>query len=245
MFLTPPEAEDYFPALTRADLRVSASSAQEGVETQREALEAMRKEMDRERASMAEEIERLEKELEETTTQATQFEAELTIEREAGQDKAGQVTELTIENARLGEQVKAEQAGAQATENALKTATDERERDRERREKEIEQECLQRERLQTELEAERKARSGPASGGIADRDRPPRRTGQSGASRGAGYGSRPQDRNQGTGKRPGTVGKGNGSRTQGPGRSGEGKRCAQDRGRAPRRASGRGGTPGR
>jgi chromosome segregation ATPase len=143
----------------------AARSAQEGFETQREALEAVRKEMDRERASMAEEIERLEKDLEETTTQAAQFEADLTIERQAGEEKAGQVTALTVANARLEEQVKAAQAETRAMRNALDTANTERERDhatheqdRRRWEKEIEQERLQQKRLQTQLEGERGAR---------------------------------------------------------------------------------------
>ena len=67
----------------------------------------MRKEMERERASMAEEIELLEQDLEESTTKAAQLGEDLTQEREAAEDKSGQITELTIENARLGEQVKA------------------------------------------------------------------------------------------------------------------------------------------
>jgi chromosome segregation ATPase len=143
----------------------AARSAQEDVETQREALEAMRREMDKERAAMAEEIERLEKALEETTTQAAQFEADLTIERQAGEEKAGQVTALTVANARLEEQVKAAQAETRAMRNALDTANTERERDhatheqdRRRWEKEIEQERLQQKRLQTQLEGERGAR---------------------------------------------------------------------------------------
>jgi chromosome segregation ATPase len=143
----------------------AARSAQEDVETQREALEAMRREMDKERAAMAEEIERLEKALEETAARAAQFEADLTQEREAGEEKAGRVTALTIEKTRLEEQVKAAQAGAHAMKNALDTAVNERERDhatherdRGRWEKEIEQERLQQKRLQTQLEAERSAR---------------------------------------------------------------------------------------
>jgi chromosome segregation ATPase len=146
-------------------------SAQDGFETQREALEAVRKEMERERASMAEEIERLEKELEETSTKAAQLETDLTAERQAGEEKVGQVTALTIEKTRLEEQVKAAQAETRAMKNALDTANTEREhdrdaheRDRGRWEKEIEQERRQKTGLQTQLEAERSAR------GKADRE---------------------------------------------------------------------------
>jgi chromosome segregation ATPase len=144
----------------------AARSAQEDVETQREALEAMRREMDKERAAMAEEIERLEKDLEETTTKAATLEEDLGAKRKAGQEKAEQVTALTIENARLEEQVKTAQAGAHAANNALDTAVTERERDhaaherdRGRWEKEIEAERLQQKRLQTQLEGERGARA--------------------------------------------------------------------------------------
>jgi chromosome segregation ATPase len=143
----------------------AARSAQEDVETQREALEAMRREMDKERASMAEEIERLEKALEETATRAAQFEADLRTQREAAEEKAGQVTALTIENTRLEEQVKAAQARTHATENTLKTANNERDRDRadhaqdrQRWEKEIEQGRQLQQRMQTQLEGERSAR---------------------------------------------------------------------------------------
>jgi chromosome segregation ATPase len=125
----------------------------------------MRREMDKERAAMAEEIERLEKALEETATRAVQFEADLTIEREAGEEKTEQVTALTIEKTRLEEQVKAAQAETRAMRNALDTANNERERDhatheqdRGRWEKEIDQERQQQTRLQTQLEGERGAR---------------------------------------------------------------------------------------
>jgi chromosome segregation ATPase len=161
----------------------AARSAQEDVETQREALEAMRREMDKERAAMAEEIERLEGELEETTTKAAQLETDLTAERQAGEEKAEQVTALTIEKTRLEEQVKAAQAETRAMRSALDTANTERERDhatheqdrgrwekeieaerskgeqeRTRRAEEREQEKTLRERQQQELERERGAR---------------------------------------------------------------------------------------
>lgn len=158
-------------------------SAQEGFETQREALEAVRKEMGHERASMAEEIERLEGELEETSTKAAQLETDLTAERQAGEEKTGQVTSLTIENARFEEQVKAAQAETRAMKNALDAANTERKRDhttheqdRKRWERDMEelrtkgeqervmwadqlkQEKTTRESLQQELEAMRHAR---------------------------------------------------------------------------------------
>jgi chromosome segregation ATPase len=125
----------------------------------------MRREMDRERAAMAEEIERLEKALEETATRAAQFEADLRTQREAAEEKAGQVTALTIGKTRLEEQVKAAQAQTNAADNALKTANNERDRDhadhaqdRQRWEKEIEQGRQLQQRMQTQLEGERSAR---------------------------------------------------------------------------------------
>jgi chromosome segregation ATPase len=88
----------------------ASQSAQEGFDAQREALEAMRQEMERERASMAEEIERLEQALEESGEKAAQLEADLRAAQEDGQEKAGQITALSVENARLDERVKASDA---------------------------------------------------------------------------------------------------------------------------------------
>ncbi|MCP4042623.1 MAG: hypothetical protein GY731_11825, partial [Gammaproteobacteria bacterium] len=140
----------------------ASRSAQEGVETQREALEAMRREMDKERAEMAAEIGRLEGSLEDATERAERLEKDLGAEHQSGEEKAAQITALTIENTRLEEQVKAAQAQTHATENALKSENKERERDlanhaqeRQRWETALEQE---KHRMQTELESERTGR---------------------------------------------------------------------------------------
>ncbi len=178
-----PDMPEKIEAAFKQIWTTATRSAQEGFDTQREALEAVKKEMGRERASMAEEIERLEGDLEETSTKAAQLETDLTAERQAGEEKVGQVTALTIDKTRLEEQVKAAQGETRAMKNALDTANTERERDhatheqdrrrwekeieaertkgeqeRTRRAEEREQEKSARDRLQQELETERGAR---------------------------------------------------------------------------------------
>lgn len=143
----------------------AARGAQEGLEMQREALEAAQREMDRERASMAEEIERLENALDEQTGLVETVTAQRDKEATGRGEAEKQITALSIENARLGEQVKTVQAQAGAANDARDTAVTERERDQAAHEQErqqwaerLEQETALQERLQTELEAERKAR---------------------------------------------------------------------------------------
>ncbi len=104
---------------------------------------------------MEHQIEELGKELSAVSQEKHQLEEENTK----------QITALTIENTRLGEQVKMAQAQAHASNNALDTANNERERDhvaherdRERWEKDRKQEKTLQERLQTKWENEHKAR---------------------------------------------------------------------------------------
>lgn len=140
----------------------AARSAQEDVEAQRDALETMRREMDKDRASMGEEIERLENDLEAAAIRAVQVEKEVAQERESAGEKARQITGLTIENARMDEQVKAAQTQVHAAEDACRSSNAERERvlvacEREQKawENQIEREVKKNARLEEELECER------------------------------------------------------------------------------------------
>jgi len=141
----------------------ASQSAQEGLEAQREVQRE--RERDRERASMAQEIGRLEQALEEQTSLQETTSAQRETERAGRAEAEKQIMALTIENTRLGEQVKTAQAQVGAANDVRDTAVTERERDQAAHERErqqwaerLEQETALHERLQTDLEAERKAR---------------------------------------------------------------------------------------
>ena len=121
--------------------------AQENLKTQSEALETARNEIEHEKSTMADEIERLEKELEaqielqETTSQ------ELEIERQNKTNAMESLTTLSIENAKINEQLK-------SCESLNKSAK----REIVRLEKQLQEEASRSKKSQTDLEKVQKSK---------------------------------------------------------------------------------------
>lgn len=103
----PEKVQALFQQVAQQVWSLAFQTAQQDLDTQRLALESMRRELEQERAQMAGEIQRLEHTLDAAIVQVESLNATLIEEQKAAQEKEGELFELQIENARLGERVKA------------------------------------------------------------------------------------------------------------------------------------------